>query len=331
MRRSVTFAVFSWACAVLLGVAPAETISKPSKGIDPPSGEWIARVKELAPAAPTAAPKRKREVLLFHLFTGFDHKVIPHANEAVKAIAEKTGAFGVTPSTDIEMFRPENIGRFDGVILNNCCSVGPGRDIFIDVLGGNIKDPKSATLGDKYKGLGADERKARAAELEKGLIDHIAGGGGLVVLHGGIVMQNNSAAFGEMVGGSFDYHPKAQEFTLYPVGPDHALLKAFNGEPFTHTDEPYMFKDAYAKKNFRPLLMIKSADIQGKREGKPVDDILYVSWIKRFGKGRVFFVSPSHFPESYHSKALLRFYLDGIQYALGDLECDDAPAAGARP
>ena len=91
-----------------------------------------------------------------------------------------------------------------------------------------------------------------------------------------------------------------------------------------------VFNNAYAKKNFRPLLMIKSADIQGKREGKPVDDILYVSWIKRFGKGRVFFVSPGHFPESYQSKAMLRFYLDGIQYALGDLECDDAPMAGAR-
>lgn len=304
---------------------------RPGKAIVPPSEEWIAKVRELAPAAPTVAPKRKREVLLFYLFTGFDHKVIPHADEAVKAIAQKSGAFGVTLSTDIEMFQPENIRRFDAVILNNCCSVGPGRDLFLDVLSGNIKDPANARLGDRYKGLGDDERKAKAAALEKSLVDHIAGGAGLVAVHGGIVMQNNSARFGNMLGGSFDYHPKAQEFTLYPVDSNHPLLKAFAGDTFTHTDEPYMFNNAYAKKDFRPLLMIKSADIQGKREGKPVDDLLYVSWIKKFGKGRVFFVSPGHFPESYQSKAMLRFYLDGIQYALGDLECDDAPMAGSQP
>lgn len=323
-----------WALFLLAG-APAgsvfaEIAPKPAKAITPPSSEWVANIMELAPGGPTVAPKRKREVLLFDLFTGFDHKVIPHANAAIRAIAEKTGAFSVTPSADIEMFGPRNIGRFDGVILNNCCSQGPGRNIFLDVLRGAIKDPRNAAMGERYKGLGEDERNARAAALEKGLIDHIASGKGLIVVHGGIVMQNDSRAFGEMVGGSFDYHPKAQEFSVCPVDGSHPLLKAFGGEPFTHTDEPYLFKGAYAKKDFRPLLMMRAADIQGKREGAPVDDTLYVSWIKRFGKGRVFFVSPSHFPESYQSRAMLRFYLDGIQYALGDLDCDDAPLAPGR-
>lgn len=325
MRRTTLLAVILLACAALPRIAGCEVIPKPGKSIIPPSPEWIAKIRELAPAAPTATPKQKREVLLFYLFTGFDHKVIPHANEAIKAIAEKSGAFVVTPSTDIEMFRPENIRRFDGIILNNCCSVGPGRDIFADVLAGNIKDPANAHLGDRYKNLSPDERKAQAAELEKSLIDHIAAGAGLVVVHGGIVMQNNSARFSEMLGGSFDYHPKAQEFTVYPVDARHPLLAAFGGETFTHTDEPYLFNRAYETKNFRPLLMIKAAEIEGKREGKAVDETLYVSWIKKFNKGRVFFVSPGHFPESYHSKALLRFYLDGIQYALGDLDCEDAP------
>ena len=54
-------------------------------------------------------------------------------------------------------------------------------------------------------------------------------------------------------------------------------------------------------------------------------DVRYVSWIKPFGKGRVFYCGPSHQPESYETAALLRYYLDGLQYALGDLKCDDAP------
>lgn len=325
MRLIPLLAAFLLSCAAWPWTACCEVVPKPGKAIVPPSAEWIAKVRELAPEAPTVSPKRKHEVLLFHLFTGFDHKVIPHAKEAIKAIAEKSGAFTVVASTDIEMFRPENIKRFDGIILNNCCSVGPGRDIFIDVLGGNLKGEDHAHLGDRYKALDPEQRKAQAAALEKSLIDHVAAGAGLIVVHGGIVMQNNSARFSEMVGGSFDYHPKAQEFTLHPVAGDHPLLKAFAGEAFTHTDEPYMFNRAYAAKNFRPLLMIRSGEIQGKREGQPVEETLYVSWIKRWDKGRVFFVSPGHFPESYQSKAMLRFYLDGIQYALGDLDCDDVP------
>ncbi|MCX6872996.1 MAG: hypothetical protein NTW21_04195 [Verrucomicrobia bacterium] len=29
--------------------------------------------------------------------------------------------------------------------------------------------------------------------------------------------------------------------------------------------------------------------------------------------------------QSYETECMLRFYLDGIQYALGDLHCDDSP------
>jgi type 1 glutamine amidotransferase len=52
--------------------------------------------------------------------------------------------------------------------------------------------------------------------------------------------------------------------------------------------------------------------------------VRYVAWIKPHGKGRVFYCSPSHFPESYESPTMLQFLLDGIQYAAGDLECDDS-------
>ena len=30
-------------------------------------------------------------------------------------------------------------------------------------------------------------------------------------------------------------------------------------------------------------------------------------------------------PQSYEADCMLQFYLDGIQYALGDLRCDDSP------
>lgn len=302
-----------------------ERIPKPGPIAPEPSADWISKVTALAPASVTAQPKAKRKVLVFHLFTGYNHAVIPYANEALKAIAGKSQAFDIVFSTDIEMFAADRLKSFDGVILNNCCSVGGTRNLFLDVLGGNISEARLKPLADPYRSLTEEQRRTRAAELEKNLLNHISAGHGLIGVHGGIVMQNNSGAFSEMFGGSFDYHPKSQELTVYPTDAEHPLLKVFKGEPFVHTDEPYLFSAAYARKQFHPLLKIHAKDVEGKQANKPVDDVLYVSWIKRYGQGRVFYVSPSHYPDTYLSATMLRFYLDGIQYALGDLDCEDAP------
>jgi hypothetical protein len=42
--------------------------------------------------------------------------------------------------------------------------------------------------------------------------------------------------------------------TLNLVDPAHPLVAAFNGGGFIHSDELYIFKNAFAKMNFRPLL-----------------------------------------------------------------------------
>ena len=68
-------------------------------------------------------------------------------------------------------------------------------------------------------------------------------------------------------------------------------------------------------------------DTQGLKDpkGESAKMVRYVAWIKRHGQGHVFYCSPSHFPESYTSPTLLRFLLDGTQYAAGDLKCEDSP------
>jgi len=274
--------------------------------------EWIQKIEKLAPVKAEVQPKKHHKVLVFSLFTGFNHWVVPHTNAVMKVLAEKTGAFEVEFSNDIYQFEKKKLKNYDAVVLNNNCSVGPRRNLLLDVL-------------DQDKNLTDDQRKKKAAELESNLIDYVKSGGGLMVVHGAIVMQNNSMAFSEMVGGSFDYHPVQQEITLELCDPNHPLVKAFEGKPFVHTDEPYLFNKAYTQKNFRPLLYMDTSKLTQKT--KEIDEkIKYVAWIKRYGKGRVFYVSPSHNAQSYENARLLKFYLDGAQYVLGDLKCDDSPA-----
>lgn len=316
---SVGICLAAVACLVV-GASAVERVPKPGR-IVPPTKQWVAKVRQLAPAKPTAAPRTKRKVMVFSVATGYKHAVIPHVKEVLKVLGAKSGAFEPTFTSDIEMFAPAKLKPFDAVILNNTCTRNPLRNLFIDILAGKgvARDQVS-----RFKALSPEQQKARAGAMEKGLLDYVASGKGFVGIHGSIVTFNTSDAFGEAIGAHFDYHPRSQELSLSPAEPGHPLLKAFGGEKFIHTDECYMMKGkAYAKKNFRPMLTIKGSEVKGARKG--TDDIIYASWIKKHGKGRVFYVSPSHFPDSYHSAVLLQYYLDGIQYALGDFECDDAP------
>ena len=303
MRRILSIAALGMAVGVLAREyiqAPA-----PSNEISIPTPEWREKIASLAPEQATAKPESPRRILLFSLSTGFKHKVAPHVAEVVKILGGKTGAYEVIESRDVEIFSPDNLEGFDAVILNNTCPVSEKRDLFFDVL----HDP------------------VRAAELEQSLLDFVASGKGLVAVHGAIAFQNNSLAVSEMMGGSFYFHPPRQRVTLDLVDPKHPLLAAFNGKGYIHSDEPYLFKNAYAQKNFRPLLEMDVGKLDKKTRNNPQvsGDVRYVAWIKKQGKGRVFYCGPSHQPESYETVAMLRFLLDGIQYALGDLHCDDSP------
>ncbi len=273
--------------------------------------EWVQKIEQIAPAKAEVQPKKIRKVLIFDRITGYDHWVTPHTTEVIKMLGTKTGAYETTVTKDPFCFEAKNLKKYDAVVLNNTCSKGPRRNLILDALEEDTK-------------LSEEQAKIKAAELEASLIKYVKKGGGLMVCHGAIVMQNNSMPFSEMVGGSFDYHPRQQEVTLELAEPDHPLLKAFEGKAFVHVDEPYLFNNAYSKKNFRPLLYMDTDKLEGKK--KPIEDnIRYVSWIKKHGKGHVFYVSPSHNAQSFENKQLLKFYLDGLQYALGDLKCDDSP------
>ena len=50
-------------------------------------------------------------------------------------------------------------------------------------------------------------------------------------------------------------------------------------------------------------------------------------WIKRDGKGRVYYSQIGHMTAVYTLPCISRGYLDGIQYVTGDLKCPDEPVA----
>ncbi len=302
--------------AATVETVPAQTNVPPF----PLSSEWTAKIRKLAPDEARVAPSKKHRVLLFSLSTGFQHWNTPHIAAVVKTIAEKAAVCEVVACDDIEMFEPENLKRFDAVILNNNCPTPPEWHIFLDVL---VKRAKEyGKYGKTYIDLPEEERRAKAAALEASVVDFVRRGGGLMSIHGAIVFLNESKEFSELLGASFDFHPKQQPLKITAVDPEHPLVAAFEGKPFVHVDEPYMFKGTYGRKNFRPLLVMDTGSLTHNDIQRVTSDVRYVSWIKTFGEGRVLYLSPSHNAQSFEDPRLLQYFLDGLQYVLGDLQCD---------
>ncbi len=217
--------------------------------------EWLSKIERLAPVEPTIKNVGKKKILVFSKATGYDHWTIPHNVEMLKILAKKSGVFEVHIGYDIENFEKKNLKKYDAVILNNSNPSGPDRDLFADLL------KQNTSLSDQ-------EIAKRAPQYEKNMMNYVFKGGGLMILHGAITVQNNSVEFSKLTGGSFDYHPKQQEMHIKKVDENHPLVKAFKGDGFTHVDEPYFFKNAYFDYNFRPLLYIEIDKLQASRNGK---------------------------------------------------------------
>jgi uncharacterized protein len=304
MKRIIFYAIVS-----IFSLSFASAQSLPEVTLD---DAWKEKIKSLAPEKATF-PAKKKNILVFSLHTGFNHWVIPHTEEMIKIIGEKSGAFTVTGSKDISVFEAKNLKKYDAVILNNTCSKPDHRNLFWDKLRAD-SDADSASL------------MKQAQKLEANLLSYVKTGGGLLLLHGAVTTQNNSWGFSRLVGASFDYHPVQQAFQVRLEDPNHPLVQAFPAEGFNHVDEPYFYKNAYSELNFKPLMYFNNAEIKSQRKGQELTEgKTYVAWIRAEGKGKVMYASPSHNAQSFENPDLLQFYLDGLQYVAGDVKCDETP------
>ncbi|MFD2201944.1 ThuA domain-containing protein [Shivajiella indica] len=272
---------------------------------------WKSKIHSLAPEKANFPFTEKKKILVFSLHTGFDHWVIPHTEEMIKIISLKSGAFEVTGSKDIGIFEPANLKNYDAIVLNNTCSKPDHRNLFWDKLRAEF-DADSVLL------------MVKAMELENNLLDYVKNGGGLMVVHGGITTQNKSRAFSKLVGASFDYHPPQQPIQVRLEDPKHPLVQVFPKDGFNHVDEPYFYSNAYQDLDFRPLLYFNNEEITDQRQPAKTGKT-YLAWIRSEGKGKVMYCSPSHNAQSFENPDLLKFYLNGLQYVVGDVDCNDKP------
>ena len=254
----------------------------------------LDKIESALPAKATAKPKKPHKILVFWRCEGFFHGGgIAASTKAIALMGEKTGAYTTDVSADYDAFDAANLAKYDAVVLNNTTKLAL-----------------------------PDEAKKQA------LLDFVRGGKGLIGIHAATDNFYDWPEAAQMIGGTFNRHPwgAGGTWAFKNDEPGHVLNRAFAGKGFKLKDEIYQFKAPYSREQQRVLLSLDLSDAAtAAKKGGRADKDYAVAWIKKYGNGRVFYGSLGHDANVFQEPVILRFYLDGIQYALGDLAADATP------
>lgn len=296
--------------AMLVGALAMFVVAYNPATEQPPAGA-AEKIAEAIPAEAYAKAAKPRKLLVFSRTNGFRHASIVTGKLALTEMGEKTGAFEAVVSDDLAMFEKDKIGQFDAI-----CFLSTTQNAF-------------APFDEEMKKMSEDDKKAakeRELRLKDNLMAYIKGGGGFVGIHAATDTFYEWPEYGEMMNGYFDGHPwmAGTEVSLFvePGQEEHPLAAMFGGERLEFKEEIYQFKAPYDSSKVHMLLRLdpeKSAEVKGKRR----DDNDYgVSWARSWEQGRVFYSSLGHNHEMYWHPKVMRHYLAGIQWAIGDLKAE---------
>ena len=276
----------------------------------PPAGA-AEKIAEAIPSEAYAKPEKPRKLLVFSRTNGFRHKSIVTGKLALAEMGKKTGAYEAVISEELSNFEKDKIGQFDAI-----CFLSTTQNPF-------------SPFKDKLLKM-SDEEKAAAKEyemqLKENLMAFVKGGGGFVGIHATTDTFYEWAEFGEMINGYFNGHPwsAGKQVSIYvePGQEKHPLTEMFGGERLEFKEEIYQFKDPYDSEKVEMLLRLdpeKSEKVNGL---KRKDNDYGVSWARNWDDGRVFYCSIGHNHDMYWNPKILRHYLAGIQWAIGDYEVE---------
>jgi uncharacterized protein len=264
------------------------------RGVSP---EERQKIEGALPAKAPAKPRKQRKLLVIDMVAGrMGHPSVPQADLAVELMGTKTGAYQAVISHDSSLLTASSLKGFDAVYLNN-------------------------TVGDLFN----------TPELREAFAAFIRNGGGLVANHAVTAASPEWTELGAILGARGAAHREAEEKIVVKLDdPSSPLNHVFGGKGFAFTDEIFRFKDPSPRSKVHVLLSIDVAKTdmnQGKCSSNCVseDGEYPISWVRGYGKGRVFYCSLGHNPYVFWDTRVLQHYLAGIQFALGDLKASVKP------
>lgn len=275
---------------ILLIAFSATALLAEDKG--PFSEKHTSKITKAMTVKPKVKVNTPKKALVYYKASGFKHRSIPTINKCLSIMAEKTGAFTAEFSDKVEDFSADKLKNYDLLIFNNTTKI---------------------------------QKAFKTAEQRSAIIDFIKNGGGFVAIHAATDAGHPEwPEYVQLVGGVFDGHPWTAKGT-YGISiddPKHACVDHYPSTTFELSDELYMYKK-YDRKNQRVLMTIDTR-VSPKKKGRPDGDHA-LAWVKTVGKGHVFVSVFGHNDPLTWNKGILQLWLNGIQFAAGDLNGETEP------
>jgi putative membrane-bound dehydrogenase-like protein len=136
----------------------------------------------------------------------------------------------------------------------------------------------------------------------KSLLDFVRSGKGFIPLHSASFCFRNNAEVVELIGGQFKSH-RVDTFSATIVKPEHPVMQG--NSSFTTKDETYVHDKL--SKNIEVL----TERVEGSHH-EPY------TWVRSYGKGRVFYTAYGHDQNTFNNQGFLDLVRSGIIWAVGE-------------
>lgn len=168
-------------------------------------------------------------------------------------------------------------------------------DLRIDQLATVLQEQPDLVLLSKENRLAPEKNDAFWLDdtYDQLITEYVAGGGSLIAHHSGLSNYPIHADFSEMLRGRFLHHPKPTEVTY----------RESNGKSYKIWDEHYFTEVAIGETE----VLMHSYSQYGEA---------IAAWRHLYGKGKVFCMTPAHFPEGLQHEENQKLLFDGISWCL---------------
>lgn len=246
------------------------------------------------PGSPT--PPRKR-ILAIGEVKGFQHDSVSHGLATLERLGRQTGLWDTYIRTDSQLItkkkltgNAKNLDYFDAVVFYTTGELGMDDSQKADLLNFVREDGK-----------------------------------GFLGVHSATDTFYKWPEYGEMIGGYFDGHPWNQ-FPAPIVTEDRSFPATKHFPPtFTMTDEIYQIKE-FSRDKVRVLQSMDASKLDLTKKGvNRQDKDFAVTWVKNYGKGRVFYSTFGHRDEVWDRQDIQTMWTEAIKWTLGMSEGNATP------
>lgn len=242
------------------------------------------------------APRRKR-LLCIGAVKGFQHDATSHGLATLWKIGRETGLWDTYIRTDTQLItkkklrdNAKNLDYFDAIVFYTTGELDMDASQKADLLSFVKEDGK-----------------------------------GFIAVHSGIDTFYEWPEYGEMTGGYFDLHPWNQFQAPVIVEDAASPMTAHFPKELTIHDEIYQVKN-FSRDRVRVLMSLDSSKLDlTNKNVRRTDKDFALTWIRDYGKGRVFYSTFGHREDAWNRPDIQKMYLEAVKWAMGLTKADATP------